>query len=194
MFCVSIVSNLTSQQSILWRNVSWSTDQQKKHLYEISMVFVYAKNAINAIWRLTLRRMFSRLLKLIFLYNIVAFCRRYINMHNTFVRNFWKVMTMCIWRVLRLHWTWVYLGIVLSRYSIWHAHIECVNGKTRGKFILYRTDVFDTIYLSFNNTVFWTCCYHMYPAGDKLRICLNRERWKSALLGTRAGWAGLKFD
>ena len=31
----------------------------RKHLYEISGIFVYAKNAINVIWRLTLRRMLA---------------------------------------------------------------------------------------------------------------------------------------
>ena len=45
----------------------------RKHLNEISGIFVNAKNAIKAIWRLTLRRMFAQLLKLKLLCKIAAF-------------------------------------------------------------------------------------------------------------------------
>ena len=44
----------------------------RKYLYEISGIFVYAKNAINAIWRLTLRLMLAHALELKFLYKIVS--------------------------------------------------------------------------------------------------------------------------
>ena len=49
----------------------------KKHLYEISGIFVYAKNAINAIWRLTLRRMFAESFELELLCKNVAFIVEY---------------------------------------------------------------------------------------------------------------------
>ena len=50
----------------------------RKHLYEISgNFFVYAKNAMNVIWRLTLRRMYAESFKLKLMYNNVAFIVEY---------------------------------------------------------------------------------------------------------------------
>ena len=45
----------------------------RKHLYEISGIFVYTKNAINVIWRLTLRRMLAESLEMKLLCKSVAF-------------------------------------------------------------------------------------------------------------------------
>ena len=46
----------------------------RKHLYEISGIFrIRPKNAINAIWRLTLRRMVTQSLELKILCENVAF-------------------------------------------------------------------------------------------------------------------------
>ena len=49
----------------------------RKHLYEISGIFVYAKNAINVIWRLTLRRMIAESFELKLLCKNVAFIVEY---------------------------------------------------------------------------------------------------------------------
>ena len=45
----------------------------RKHLYEISGIFVYAKNVINVIWRLTVRRMLAESFEFKFLCKNVAF-------------------------------------------------------------------------------------------------------------------------
>ena len=49
----------------------------KKHLYEISGFFVYAKNTINVIWKLTLRRMLAESFELKLLCKNVAFIVEY---------------------------------------------------------------------------------------------------------------------
>ena len=49
----------------------------KKHLYEISGIFVYAKNAINVFWRLTSRRMLAESVEWKFLCKNVAFVVEY---------------------------------------------------------------------------------------------------------------------
>ena len=56
-----------------------SVDQltNRKHLYEISGIFVYAKNAINVIWRLALRRMLAESFELKLLCKNVAFIVEY---------------------------------------------------------------------------------------------------------------------
>ena len=43
---------------------------KRKRLNEVLGLFVYAKNAINVIWRLTLRHVLTELLKLIIFENI----------------------------------------------------------------------------------------------------------------------------
>ena len=54
MFRVSIVFSVASQQSNLWRNISLPTGEQQTFVRDFWDFFVYAKNAINAILRLTL--------------------------------------------------------------------------------------------------------------------------------------------
>ena len=49
----------------------------RKHLYELSGIFVYAKNASNVIWRLTLRRMLAESLELKLLCKNVALIVEY---------------------------------------------------------------------------------------------------------------------
>ena len=49
----------------------------RKHLYEISGIFVYAENAINVIWRLALRRMLAESFELKLLCKNVAFIVEY---------------------------------------------------------------------------------------------------------------------
>ena len=49
----------------------------RKHLYETSGIFVYAKNAINVIWRLKLRRMLAELFELKLVCKNVAFIVEY---------------------------------------------------------------------------------------------------------------------
>ena len=56
----------------------------RNHLYEISGIFVYAKNAINVIWRLTLRRMLAESFELKLLCKNVAFIA---NLCTTFDRS-----------------------------------------------------------------------------------------------------------
>ena len=45
----------------------------RKHLYEISEIICLRQNAINAVWRLTLRRMLTQSLELNFLGENIAF-------------------------------------------------------------------------------------------------------------------------
>ena len=49
----------------------------RKHLYEISGIFVYAKNVFNVIWRLTLRLMLAESFELKLLCKNVAFILEY---------------------------------------------------------------------------------------------------------------------
>ena len=49
----------------------------RKHLYEISGMFGFTKNAINVIWRLALRHMLAESLELNFFSKNVAFAVEY---------------------------------------------------------------------------------------------------------------------
>ena len=70
---VSVVLGVVSQLPKLWRNDSGSTGKQKT-LRRDFRVFVYMpKNAINAIWRLTLHHVLTEPLELKFLRENIAF-------------------------------------------------------------------------------------------------------------------------
>ena len=58
-------------------DMSVDLQTNRKHSYEISGIFVYAKNAINVIWRLTLRRMLAESFELKLLCKNVAFIVEY---------------------------------------------------------------------------------------------------------------------
>ena len=74
MVCFSVVLGFALQQSKLGQNDSVSTVKQKVFLKTIILgLFVYAKNVINTIWRLTLRHVLTESLELKFMCENIAF-------------------------------------------------------------------------------------------------------------------------
>ena len=70
---VSAVLGVASQLPKLWRNDRESTGKQKTFKRNFRVFLYYAQNAINAIWRLTLRHVVTEPLELKFLCKNIAF-------------------------------------------------------------------------------------------------------------------------